>query len=155
MSRRTDMPQPRRAQRFGAIVALLGLIFASTVASVSHSSSMPAMGGPVAMAPEQVSPKSHHGSVATTRHEAARTGHDMGLDAHDCENDATAADSQQSPQSPCEHGCLQCKDCAMTSFTLMSPAGIDAVQRHRDYRSAAALVMASIAPPSPSEPPRV
>ncbi len=79
----------------------------------------------------------------------------MGKDAHDCENDAAAADSRQSPQSPCEHGCVQCKDCAMTSFTLMSPAGIDAAERYRDYGSAAAPAPASIAPPSPNEPPRV
>ncbi len=148
------MPQPRRALRFGAAVALLGLLFASTVASVSHSFAMP-MAGFVPMASEQTPAALHHGAAASARHDAAPTGHDMGKETHDCENDAAAADWRQSPSAPCEYGCVQCKDCAMTSFTLMSPAGIDAVERYRDYGSATAAALAGIAPPSPNEPPRV
>jgi hypothetical protein len=136
------------------IVALLGLIFASTFASVSHSSVMP-MAGFAPMASGQASAALHHGAAVATGHDATPAGHDMGKGAHDCETDAAVADSRQSPPSPCEHGCQQCKDCTTTSFTLISPAVIDAAERYRGYRSGAVLVLTGIAPPSPNEPPRV
>ncbi len=139
MSRRTLPNQPSRLRRFGAVMALLGLIIASTIASISHSIAMPMMAGAVLQSGEQ----------------APFAGHHMAKAGHDCESTATAEVPQQQPQGPCEDGCMLCKDCTMTSFTLTSPIGIGMAEGYSIYAPAAVLVPASITPPSPSEPPRV
>jgi hypothetical protein len=140
MSRRGQANHPRGLRRFGTVVALLGLIFASTIASISHSIAMPMMAGEVLQSAEQGS---------------AQAGHHMARLAHDCESAAAAEAPQQKPQGPCDEGCMLCKDCTMTSFMLLPSVGIQAVERYSLYAPAAVLVPASITPPSPSEPPRV
>ena len=47
MTRRLLPHPPGRLRRLGAVVALFGLVFASTVASISHSVAMPLMAGAV------------------------------------------------------------------------------------------------------------
>jgi hypothetical protein len=141
MSRRGHANQPSRLCRFGTVLALLGLIFASTIASISHSIAMPMMAGAVLQSGEQ-------GGGMQASHHTARM-------AHDCESEASAEAPQQQPQGPCDEGCMLCKDCTMTSFTLISPIGVAMAERYSLYAPAAVLVPASITPPSPSEPPRV
>lgn len=155
MSRRADLPQPRRQRRFGALAALFGLVFASTVASVSHSVAMPMMAGPAPQAAGQAPSATHQAQGEANGQGAASAGHHMTQATHDCESDATAGTQQQKPQGPCDHGCQQCKDCTVTAFMLMSPIGIDAGERHSRYEPAAARALASVAPLSPNEPPRV
>lgn len=139
MSRRGLSNQPRGLRRFGTVVALLGLIFASTIASISHSIAMPMMAGAVLQSAEQAPPAGHH----------------MAKAGHDCESEAQAEAPQQQPQGPCDEGCMLCKDCTMTGFTLISPIGVALAERHGIYAPAAVPVPASITPPSPNEPPRV
>jgi hypothetical protein len=155
MSRRTDLPQSCRLRRFGAVAALLGLVFASTFASVSHSVAMPMMAGPALQAAGPALPASHQAQGEVDRQDAASNGHHMAQAPHDCEVDVTAGIPQQKPQGPCDNGCQQCKDCTVTAFMLMSPIGIDAGERYGRYESAAARALASITPLSPNEPPRV
>jgi hypothetical protein len=155
MSRRADLPQPRRLRRFGAIAALIGLVFASTVASVSHSVAMPMMAGPALQATGQAPSATHQAQGEADRPGAASTGHHMAQATHDCADDATTDTPQQKPQGPCENGCQQCKDCTVTAFMLISPIGIDAGERYGRYEPAAARALASITPLSPNEPPRV
>lgn len=140
MSRRGHANQPSRLHRFGTVLALLGLIFASTIASISHSIAMPMMSGAALHSVEQGS---------------APGGHHMAGMAHDCESEATAEAPPQQPQGPCDEGCMLCKDCTMTGFTLISPIGVALAERHGIYAPAAVPVPASITPPSPNEPPRV
>lgn len=140
MSRRGQANQPSRLRRFGTVLALLGLIFASTIASISHSIAMPMMAGAVLQSVEQGS---------------APGGHHTARMAHDCESEASAEAPPQQPQGPCDEGCMLCKDCTMTGFTLISPIGVGVAEGYSIYAPAAVLVPASITPPSPSEPPRV
>ena len=154
MSRRTQTKQLRRLRRIGAVVALLGLIFASTIASISHSIAMPMMARNVLQGAEQATPAPPHG------HDNAAlggktAGHHMAKATHDCESDATADVPQQKPAGPCDEGCMLCKDCTMTTFLLLSPAGIQAADRYGTYEPATVQALASITPPSPNEPPRV
>lgn len=144
MSRRRHANPPSRLRRFGTVLALLGLIFASTIASISHSIAMPVMAGAVLSFAQQDSAQS-----------SAPGGHHMASMAHDCESAATAEAPQQQPQGPCEDGCMLCKDCTMTSFMLMASIGIGAAEGYSAYAPAAVQVPASITPPSPNEPPRV
>lgn len=142
MSRRGQANQSSGLRPFGAVVALLGLIFASTIASISHSIAMPMMAGNALQAVEQVQP-------------AGSQGHHMAKSSHDCESEARAEAPQQMPQGPCDEGCMLCKDCTMTGFTLISPIGVALAERYSMYAPAAVPVPASITPPSPNEPPRV
>lgn len=144
MSRRQHSNQVPGLRRFGTVVALLGLIFASTIASISHSIAMPMMASTV---PQSVEPGSAQGS--------AQAGHHMAKAGHDCESEAAAEAPQQLPQGPCDEGCMLCKDCTMTGFTLISPIGVGMAERPGIHAPAAVPVPASITPPSPSEPPRV
>lgn len=139
MSRRGQPNQFPRLRRMGAVVALLGLIFASTIASISHSIAMPMMAGAVLQSAEQVQPAAHH----------------MAKAAHDCESEAQAEAPQQKPAAPCSEGCMLCKDCTMTSFLLRPSIGLQVADRYGTYLPAAVPVPASITPPSPNEPPRV
>lgn len=141
MSRRRHANPPSRLRRFGAVVALLGLVFASTIASISHSIAMPMMAGAVLQSGQQDG--------------GAPVGHHMASMTHDCESAATAEAPQQKPQGPCDEGCMLCKDCTMTSFMLMTSIGIGAAEGYSAYAPAAVQVPASITPPSPNEPPRV
>lgn len=136
MSRRLQGNLSGRLRRFGTVLALLALVFASTVASVSHSIAMPLM-------------------ADTVDQTAGPSGHHMEKAAHDCESDARAEAPQPQPRGPCDAGCLLCKNCTMTTFTLISPADIDAVGRYDDYEAAAIRALAGITPPSPNEPPRL
>lgn len=142
MIRRINSSQPPRLRRIGVVVALFGLIFASTIASISHSIAMPMM---ASSALEAVEPAQPVGSQ----------GHHMAKAPHDCESDAQADATQQKPATPCDEGCMLCKDCTMTSFMLLPSVGIQAVERYSIYEPAAVQVPASITPPSPNEPPRV
>lgn len=130
--------QPGRLRRLGAVLALLGLVFASTLASVSHSMAMPMMAGTVLPDGDQ-----------------ALTGHHTTNAAHDCERDASADTPQQKPPAPCDKGCVQCKDCTMTSFVLTPSVGISGVERYDIHQPAMVRMLAGITPPSPNEPPRV
>ncbi len=145
MSRRRHANPPSRLRRFGAAVALLGLLFASTIASISHSIAMPVMAGAALQSVQQDS--GAQGKM--------QGGHHMAQMAHDCESAATAEAPQQQPQGPCDEGCMLCKDCTMTSFMLMASIGIGAAEGYSAYAPAAVQVPASITPPSPNEPPRV
>lgn len=149
------MLQSRRPRRFGTVAALLGLIFASTVASVSHSLAMPMMAGPAPQSAVQASPVSHQGHDQAAKHDTAPTGHHMARASHDCEADVTDNTPRQQSQGPCDNGCQQCKDCTMTVFVLMSPIGIDAAERYGRYAPATAQALVSIAPISANEPPRL
>jgi hypothetical protein len=142
MIRRGHSNQTPRLCRFCAVVALLGLIFASTIASISHSIAMPMMASSVLQAVEQSRP-------------AGSQGHHMAKASHDCESDAKAGAPQQKPPTPCDEGCMLCKDCTMTAFMLMPPIGIDTGEHCGRYELAAAQALASITPLSPNEPPRV
>lgn len=154
MNRRVHTKPYRSLRRIGAVVALLGLVFASTLASVSHSIAMPMMASNVLHGPEQAQPAALHGHDRTAQGSKA-AGHHMAKAAHDCEGDATADASRQTPAMPCDEGCMLCKDCTMTTFLLLSPAGIHAADRYGSYEPAAIQALASITPPSPNEPPRV
>jgi hypothetical protein len=144
MSRRGYANQPTRLRRFGAAVALLGLIFASAIASISHSIAMPMMAGAALQSVQQDSAQGK-----------AQAGHHMAGMSHDCESAATAEAPQQQPQGPCDEGCMLCKDCTMTGFTLISPIGIGRAERYSPSAPATVRVPASMTPPSPNEPPRV
>lgn len=139
MSRRGQANQPPGLRRFGAVVALLGLIFASTIASISHSIAMPVMASPVLQGADQGQPAAYHKANI----------------AHDCESDAKSGAAQQKPATPCEEGCMLCKDCTITTFLLVSPIGIQMADRYGTYEPAVIHAMTSITPPSPNEPPRI
>jgi hypothetical protein len=154
MSLQAHTKQLRRLRRIGAVVALLGLIFASTIASISHSIAMPMMASNSLQSVEQPTPAAPHG------HDEAMpvsktAGHHMAKAAHDCEGDATADASQQKPAGPCDEGCMLCKDCTMTTFLLLSPLGIQVAERYGTYEPAVVQALPGITPPSPNEPPRV
>jgi hypothetical protein len=130
--------QPARLRRLGVVLALLGLVFASTLASISHSMAMPVMNGTALPVAKQTA-----------------AGHHMGNTAHDCQSDAGAEAPQQKPQGPCEEGCMLCKDCTMTSFLPIPSLGIDGADGYGIYQPATVQTLAGITLPSPNEPPRV
>lgn len=147
---------PGRLRHLGAVLALLGLVFASTIASISHSIAMPLMANAVLQRAEPARPASHSGHGKTAAHDtASRAGHHATNVAHDCERDASADAAQQNPQGPCDEGCMLCKDCMVTSFLLMAPIGIEITQRHGFYEPVAIPPLVGIISPSPNEPPRV
>lgn len=138
MSRRLLAHPPGRLRRLGAGLALLGLVFASTIASIAHSTAMPMMA-----------------AAALPDTGQAQSGHHMGNMAHDCQGDAGDVAPQRMPQGPCDEGCLLCKNCTITSYLPMSPIGIDGVEGYGNYQPAQVYVLAGVTPPSPNEPPRV
>lgn len=155
MSRRLHSYRPDRLRRIGAVLALLGFVFASTIASIAHSTAMPMLASAVLQKADQTLPASHHAHGMAARQDAPQPGQHMGNTAHDCQSDVTADTSPQTPPGPCDEGCLLCKDCTMTSFLPMSPIGIDGAERYGTYQPAAAQALAGITPPSPNEPPRI
>lgn len=155
MSRRLYLYPPDRLRRIGAALALLGFVFASTIASVAHSTAMPMTASAVLQDAGQAQPASHHVYGVAARQDASQPGQHMGDTAHDCQSDATADAPPQKPPGPCDEGCLLCKDCTMTSFLLMSPIGIDGAERYGTYQPATAQTLAGITLPSPNEPPRL
>lgn len=154
MSRRAYTLPPIRLRRIGAVVALLGLIFASTIASLSHSIAMPMMANGVLQGVGPAQPPAPHGHDQAA-HGNKAAGHHMVKAAHDCESDAAVDAPQQKPATPCDEGCMLCKDCTMTAFMLLLPAGIQATDRYGIYEPAVVPALAGITPPSPNEPPRV
>lgn len=155
MSRRLLPHPPGRLRRLGAVVALFGLIFASTVASVSHSIAMPLMAGAVLEDRDRAQPVPHHGHGKADKQELVQTAHHADGAGHDCLSNASAEVPQQTPQGPCDEGCMLCKDCTMTPFMPIPPFGIDFAERYGTYAPASIQQLASINPPSPHEPPRV
>lgn len=155
MTRRLLPHPPGRLRRLGAVVALFGLVFASTVASISHSVAMPLMAGAVLEDSDRAQPVPHHGYGKADKQELMQAGHHADGTGHDCLSNASAEVPQQEPQGPCDNGCQQCKDCTMTAFMLISPTGIDAGERYGRYEPATAQALASITPSSLNEPPRV
>lgn len=112
---------------------MLGLLFAATVASVTHSLAMPMMDSTM------------HGM------ELGSTGPEAG--DHDCA--AAAGDEQPDlPSGPCEQGCLLCKSCSLASVLLGAPPSLVTPSRYHEYQSTAFLPLTSVIPALPSEPPR-
>jgi len=126
------------ARRLCAALAVLVLLFAATVASITHSIAMPAM--TMVMTPA--------------------TDHDSAMHDHDCDKtaatDAAASDDDPAPSSaPCDNGCLLCKSCSLVGAVMPAPPVLAAVAPYHDYGVMTALVPAAIAPNPPNEPPRL
>ena len=134
--------RPSALRRFCALAAVLGLLFAATVASVTHSVAMPMM--PAAY---MAGGTTHHDSAAVPAAD------------HDCGGNAAvndmAADDTSAPSGPCEQGCLLCKSCSLTSVVLPTAPSVIADGAYHDYQPARVLVPAGITPAQPNEPPRL
>lgn len=138
MRRKRHPGKQFRLRRFGAVVALLGLVFASTIASLSHSLAMPA---------------GHAAVMQQSGNHDHEAGHASTYETH-CDGAAEKPAQHQAPM-PCENGCLLCKDCSLGSFVLM-PAGADpgdiGLGRHEPASQPA---LQALTPSPPAEPPRV
>lgn len=132
--RRRVRPSPLR--HFCALTAVLGLLFAATVASVTHSVAMPMMA-----AVQLDVAAAHHGGSAVPAAE------------HDCSGMAEAPETDM-PSSPCEQGCLLCKSCSLASVVLPAAPSVIADGAYHDYQPARILAPAGITPAQPNEPPR-
>ena len=131
------------SRRLCTALAALGLLFAATVASVTHSLAMPMMDSGMTVSHQQ------HGSpVAATSAATAE---------HDCASSMAADESPVSPLSsspPCAQGCLLCTNCALTGVVLPAgPAMIAALPYHA-YAPAGDRAPAGLGPTQPNEPPR-
>ncbi len=135
--------RPSLLRRFCALTAVLGLLFAATVASVTHSVAMPIM--PAVQMDVAVMPD-HHAATPSAA-------------GHDCSGSAavddTAADDMPAPSGPCEQGCLLCKSCSLTSVVLPAAPSVTAAGAYHDYQPARVLAPAGITPAQPNEPPRL
>jgi hypothetical protein len=131
--------------RIGALLALVGLLFAATIASVTHSVAMPMMAGHV-----QAMDAGEHG----TDHGMAHGGAMAQAGDHDCAGAMVAEEKPETPSAPCEQGCLLCKSCSLVSVLLTAPQPLVTLSRYHDYQSVAFLPLTSVIPAPPSEPPR-
>lgn len=122
-------------------MAVLGLLFATTIASVTHSIAMPMAGMEV---PMQAEAPAHH-------HKAKADGapHD-----HGCDSAANIEDDPVAPAAPCENGCLLCKSCSLASAVMPAHSAFADAAPYRDYRPAAPVALAEVIPTLPNEPPR-
>lgn len=134
-----------KLRRIAAVAALLGLVFATTIASVAHSLAMPMMAGmaePLAPTPMMADHDRHD--------------HDQGAGHQHQHGDRDFADgSGDDAPGMCKDGCLLCKDCSLCSFTgIVMPAAAELAYR-------LSFAMARFDPPAdtlPSEaikPPRI
>lgn len=125
-------------RRFCTLLAALGLLFAATVASVTHSVAMPMMGMDSL---QPMAAMDHH----ATQEAAAQD--------HGCDSMAAESDPAM-PSGPCENGCLLCKSCSLASAVMPQPSSLAAVAPYRDYLPPAPVARAALAPTPPNEPPR-
>lgn len=130
-----------KPRRIGAVLAIVGLLFAATVASVTQSIAMPMMAGTMSnMVPHaMVSDKSATSNAAD----------------HDCDTTMAADETPDRPSAPCEQGCLLCTSCSLVSTIAAGPPSIETPNRYDDYLAKAYLPVADITPIPPNEPPRI
>lgn len=137
-----------RLRRLTAMLAMLGLIFASTIASVSHSLAMPMMGG-TQMAGD-------HSHNSGHRLDADDDHHDHAADHQHHHGEQGLADGPQEENSgPCDQGCLFCKDCSLCSLANLAPALVVRDLHGQSYQDAALKPLADVTLPTLAEPPRV
>lgn len=147
MSRRAAHTRQNPLRRLAAVLAVLGLVFASTFASLSHSAAMAAM---TSALHEQTG--SGHGQHAISGHEQHRHG-DAAADHHH-HGDHQTADAEKAPVAPCEDGCLLCKDCSFGSVVLQSPAVLVTPVTFAGYDLRGYALPVGIIPSQQPEPPR-
>jgi hypothetical protein len=136
-SRRTRASLTRR---LCTALAALGLLFAATVASVTHSIAMPMMPAMPSAAAETMHPDMAMPAAAP---------HD-----HGCDHAGTTDDAPAAPSAPCDTGCLLCKSCSLASAVMPAQPALAAAAPYRDYRVALLPMPSGIAPTPPNEPPR-
>jgi len=134
-----------KPRRIGAVVAILGLLFAATVASITHSIAMPMMAGIMSDAVHRAMTAETHAAGHASTHAAE----------HDCGGAMAADEVPASPDAPCEQGCLLCKSCSLASAIVAGPPSIETRSRYYDYQSTAYLPLAGITPSPLNEPPRI
>jgi len=141
-------------RRLAAVMAMLGLLFASTVASLSHSVAMPAMKG--AMIAAGGSHENQMRASHASYHDEGHHDHDSATAAsHDHTGHSQAAVGAAPPAMPCDQGCLLCKDCFLSSFVLLSPMDFGFGVHYADYGAAEPCLGNGITPARLQEPPRV
>lgn len=135
-----------KLRRLTAMLAVLGLIFASTVASVSHSLAMPMMGGT-----QMAGDHSHNGGQLVDDDH-----HDHAADPQHHHGEQGLADGPQDGNSgPCDQGCLFCKDCSLCSLANLNSAPVVRDLHGQSYLVAALKPLTDIILPTLAEPPRV
>jgi hypothetical protein len=129
---RTRRSKSSLARRLYTALAVLVLLFAATVAPVTHSIAMPMM---AMLAP---------------------AGHDMTMHDHGCDPAAGVPDEQPAlPSAPCDNGCLLCNNCSLASAVMPAHPVLAETVSHPDYRVVTALLPTGITPTPPNEPPRL
>lgn len=146
MSRRAIYPRQTPLRRLAAVLAVLGLVFASTFASLSHSVAM------AAMATSALQTDTGHGQHAVSGHDQHR--HDDAVAGHHHHGDHQSADVEKAPVAPCEDGCLLCKDCSFGSVVLQSPAALVTPVNFAEYGLRGFALPVGITPSQQPEPPR-
>lgn len=136
-------------RRLAATMAMLGLLFASTVASVSHSVAMPAMKGAM------ITVGGSHENQMRASHDGHHEHDSAAAAGHDHTGHSQAAAGTAPPAMPCDQGCLLCKDCFLSSFVLLSPMDFGFGVHYADYGATEPCLGNGITPARLSEPPRV
>ena len=134
-------------RRMAALLAVLGLIFAGTVASISHSLAMPLMGAAGISvershhmaAPDRASENHHH----SDGYGHSRAGHDL------------ADQGQNSEQGSCDEGCLLCKDCSLCSYLNIGQPQLGGPAIRGAFEAARPIPLLDTFLPAAIEPPRV
>ena len=144
MERRVSLHVPSKWRRMAALLAMLGLIFASTVASISHSLAMPLMG----VAGVSTDHRHHASSNEPSDDHHHSNGH-----SHPNAEQVLADQGQNPDEGSCGEGCLLCKDCSLCSYLdmgqpqLCGPAHRDAFEAVRHTPFLDTFLPAAIEPP--------
>lgn len=151
-------------RRIAAVAALIALLFAATVSSISHSMAM--AGDKTGGASTELATLHSNGISASGDHHAnaqnnaqpmmdkdsAGDAHAKGL-SHD---HATQTDTDNSAPGNCDQGCILCKDCALCGlFGVQAWPLTTFAAQYAGYRPSVSQALAGITPALPSEPPRV
>lgn len=146
MERRVSLHVPFKWRRMAALLAMLGLMFASTVAPISHSLAMPLM-GVVGASIEHSHPSSPH--VPSDNH------HHSNEHSHSHPEQDLADQGKAQDEGSCGEGCLLCKDCSLCSYLNMGQPQLGGPANRGAFEAARFIPLLDIFLPTAIEPPRV
>lgn len=146
MERRVSLHVPFKWRRMAALLAMLGLIFASTVASISHSLAMPLMG----VAGVSTDHRHHASSNESFDDHHPSNGHN-----HSNAEQVLADQGQNPDEGSCGEGCLLCKDCSLCSYVDMGQPQLGGPTNRDAFEAVRHIPLLDTFLPAAIEPPRV
>lgn len=147
MGRRVYLHVPFKWRRMAALLAMLGLMFASTVASISHSLAMPLMGA--------VSASLEHSHLPSSPNVSSDDHHFSDGNSHSHAKQDLADQGKAQDEGSCGEGCLLCKDCSLCSYLNMGQPQLGGPANRGAFEAARFIPLLDIFLPTAIEPPRV